>query len=295
MRWIDPFLMLSMVLSPLEPSSAKDDVPIFKPTSPWAIEYADESCRLIRNFGEGGQKITLAFERFMPGLDVRLGVAGVKRSFAHTDEAIFKYEPQGSEQKSALYVTELADGRDSILLRSAPFIAQPENKHSTDKQRNRFLGSEQELAAASHIDRIAFTGGVAGKPVVELGPMVEPLKALQSCTLDLMKHWQIDERKLLTMSRQAEPVNSPGTWVTTEDYPAEMLRERRSGVVSFRLIVDEQGMVASCHTDIQPSGPFDTATCAALTKHARFKPALDSAGEPMRTLYANTVRFQLFG
>lgn len=56
MRWIEPFLMLSMVLSPLEPSSAKDDVPIFKPTSPWAIEYADESCRLIRNSAKAAKR-----------------------------------------------------------------------------------------------------------------------------------------------------------------------------------------------------------------------------------------------
>jgi len=38
-----------------------------QPSSPWVVDYAENSCRLIRDFGEGKDKTKLAFESESPG------------------------------------------------------------------------------------------------------------------------------------------------------------------------------------------------------------------------------------
>lgn len=38
-----------------------------QPSSPWIVNYADESCRLVRTFGEGKSKTVLEFESEAPG------------------------------------------------------------------------------------------------------------------------------------------------------------------------------------------------------------------------------------
>jgi protein TonB len=71
-----------------------------------------------------------------------------------------------------------------------------------------------------------------------------------------------------------------------------MLRQGRQGMVEFRLVVDEQGQVANCHVDLDTPGPFGEATCNAISRRARFKPALDAEGRPMRALYVCSVEFK---
>jgi len=37
------------------------------PSSPWVVNYADDSCSLGRAFGEGDQKVTVFFDQYEPG------------------------------------------------------------------------------------------------------------------------------------------------------------------------------------------------------------------------------------
>ena len=46
-----------------------------QPSSQWVVEYGDDSCRLIRMFGEGPDQTKLVFESIAPG-DMTMLVAG---------------------------------------------------------------------------------------------------------------------------------------------------------------------------------------------------------------------------
>ncbi len=58
----------------------------------------------------------------------------------------------------------------------------------------------------------------------------------------------------------------------------------QEGSAQFLLLINEKGSVAGCQV-LKPSGVpvFDALGCQVITKRAKFTPALDAAGKPMRS------------
>ena len=95
-------------------------------------------------------------------------------------------------------------------------------------------------------------------------------------------------------SARATPRGDPGTWVTTDDYPPSAVRAGIEGRTSFRLDVGADGRPAGC-TVITSSGSddLDRTACRKLMGRARFKPALDSSGNPVASAYSGGVTWKL--
>lgn len=88
------------------------------------------------------------------------------------------------------------------------------------------------------------------------------------------------------------PKASPGTWVTTDDYPADALRNAQEGAVAFRLLVDRAGHPYECMITASSGYPaLDAHTCTLLKSRAKFAPALDINGEAIQGTYSNRVRW----
>lgn len=95
-----------------------------------------------------------------------------------------------------------------------------------------------------------------------------------------------------TYARPPQPKGNPGYWVTSNDYPAEALREEISGITGFRIAVGIDGRVSQCEI-IASSGSalLDATTCALITRRARFTPARDGDGQPAPGFYSNRIRW----
>ncbi|WP_081590475.1 energy transducer TonB [Blastomonas sp. AAP53] len=92
----------------------------------------------------------------------------------------------------------------------------------------------------------------------------------------------------------ASPRGNPGNWATPNDYPARALREERAGTTRFRVSIGPDGRVTGCEiTGSSGHADLDEATCKNVTRRARFKPALDSAGNPIADSYSNAVRWEI--
>ena len=90
------------------------------------------------------------------------------------------------------------------------------------------------------------------------------------------------------------PAANPGLWVTTNDYPAEALREKREGTVGFVLTVGADGMVSACQITTSSGHPdLDTTACGLIAQRARFTPAKNAKGVDVAGRYANRVRWQI--
>ncbi|HEY9091812.1 energy transducer TonB [Parasphingorhabdus sp.] len=91
-----------------------------------------------------------------------------------------------------------------------------------------------------------------------------------------------------------EPRGNPGNWANANDYPSRALREEREGTTSFRVTVGTDGRVSSCQiTGSSGHADLDEATCKNIQRRARFRPALDSNGEPMVATWSSRVRWQI--
>lgn len=91
-----------------------------------------------------------------------------------------------------------------------------------------------------------------------------------------------------------EPRGNPGSWANANDYPSRALREEREGTTSFSVVVGPDGRVSSCQvTGSSGHSDLDAATCKNIQRRARFKPALDSAGNPKSASWSSRVRWQI--
>lgn len=72
---------------------------------------------------------------------------------------------------------------------------------------------------------------------------------------------------------------SLASYLTSDDYPAEAIRQEQQGTTAFRLSIDRGGTVTACQiTQSSSSSILDEATCRLLQQRARFDPARDRRG-----------------
>ncbi len=96
--------------------------------------------------------------------------------------------------------------------------------------------------------------------------------------------------------RGATPLGSPGTWVSTDDYPASDLRLDHEGISRFRVTVGADGRVQNCEITRSSGFPgLDRAACANVAKRARFKPATDASGATVGGSYSSSVEWEIPG
>lgn len=92
----------------------------------------------------------------------------------------------------------------------------------------------------------------------------------------------------------ASPRGNPASWANQNDYPARALREERAGTTRFRVNIGPDGRVTNCAvTGSSGHADLDEATCKNVTRRARFKPALDAAGNGIADTYSNAVRWEI--
>jgi len=92
----------------------------------------------------------------------------------------------------------------------------------------------------------------------------------------------------------AQPLASPGAWVTDADYPPEAKRLGEQGRVVVRMALDRKGIPYRCWV-VSSSGSdrLDATTCYLMQTKARFAPARDPGGQPMEWTYQVAMRWTL--
>lgn len=92
----------------------------------------------------------------------------------------------------------------------------------------------------------------------------------------------------------ARPRNDPQAWVTTDDYRSNWIRQEMAGRARFRLEIAADGRVTGCTiTATSGHAALDAATCALVTKRARFQPAQGSDGGAVSGSYTSTIDWRL--
>lgn len=92
----------------------------------------------------------------------------------------------------------------------------------------------------------------------------------------------------------AKPRNDPAQWLSDNDYRPSWARRELTGLARFRLEIAASGKVTGCTvTGSTGYDELDQATCALVTRRARFEPARGTSGEPVAGSYAGAVRWEL--
>jgi TonB family protein len=234
---------------------------VLHPIQNWVLDYREEQCVAYRDYGTPGKPVTLGIRPAPNGETYELLVA---RPRSGPD---FATEERGS----------VDFGRGPIRA----WLLNYGGKHSkSDIYQFRVSAAEMEQARSA--TTVTLRPESAPDFTFELRSMPALLKGLQECTADLQRYWNMGDRKPGVIAKPAK--GDLRAIFSADDYPAEAIRREQEGSARFLLLISENGSVAGCHV-LEPSGVpvFDALGCQVLTKRAKFTPALDASGKPMRS------------
>lgn len=280
---------------------------VLQPSTKWNVDYAPDQCSLRRAFGTGDERVSIALEQFQPGDPFSLLVVGKPLDSLSAERTRYRFEPNGGSWDRVSMTGEVAK-TPAFIYSSATLDVRPdpviEGRGGTSSSSSRpsdvlpgdpdVFGYRMSPDREAQIDALVLGNSEKRSVRLELGSMGKPMAALRACVDELVGHWGIDVDAHRTLSRSAVPAKSPASWIGAGQYPLQLLRNAEQGLVHFRLIVEPDGKPSACHIQSTTRAKgFDDAVCAAMMKNARFEPALDAAGKPIRTYWSNSVRFEL--
>ena len=249
-------LVMVLAVAAASDGAAPDVLPS---TGRWTVEYADAMCVLSHDFGAGEKQVTLGFRPWPMGSSTELVLVTREKPDAPTyGDAVVTFGPGGQPIKGSY-----ASWRNPKLDKGVTTL-------TIDQQ-----------ATAGLADVRTVTVKVGGKRPVTVAPVGMPkaLAALKQCNDDLLSHWGVDpaEADRVATPAQGNPVN----WITNDDYPAEALRGEQEGTSAILWTIGTDGKASKC-TVVGTSGfpLLDQAACSAVTRRARYAPALDKEGKP---------------
>lgn len=272
----------------VQPSMAADKPPIsLAKISNWEINYDKEACHLLAKFGTGKEETMIRLTRYQPGTNFDLTLIG--KPF-NTENPVINVElgyGLAPPRKQQAVAGTTANGQPMLILNTQRLDGWTFRAAGTAAP---FVTPERE-AQVTMIDLKLWN---KKRYQLQTGSMAAPMQAMRACTADLVKSWGYDPIQLASLNQPPAPTTNPGTWLRTDDYPSSAVAQGRNGIVQFRLDVAADGSVAGCHV-LYRTNPdeFADLTCKLLNKRAKFKPALDENGAPVRSFFISKVRWMI--
>jgi hypothetical protein len=269
-------ILLCAGVAPLLLGAAK---PVrLQPSSPWVIDYAENSCRLVRMFGHDKTLTKLSFESPAPrGMDM-LAIGEPLTTFS--DKVEGKFLPAGGKISDGTVAKSAADGHTAILwghVRMLPDnLAAKLDKEDDERKRNPgvrpppiSLAEQAYRRAQRHQFATAATAVEIdtrrNRPVIlETGSLGDAVAAFDKCTRDSLRDWGVDP-DLQDKIVRPPWAPDPSRWFSSNDYPNSMINALKESEVRVRLLVDASGNVTKCTSLSHYKSPeFNRAVCDGL-------------------------------
>lgn len=263
------------------PAGARADEPIImKPVSGWVMDYADDACALRRTFGSEDRPVWLELRQFAPSFEFLVTVAtGSFKMVMRAPRS--RFLPDGPERTQDLAAYgAYGEGVEAVMFPDDVFGGLPGPWVDTqrDERERSITGLQIESTFKEDF-------------ILQTGELHRPMTAMRTCLDDLLRSWKIDPEVSRTLSRPATPVDI-NRWAAPirRLFPTGLYYVSGTPSVVFRLLIDDVGNVESCkvqrpvvHQD------YEDEICGIILKRAKFSPALDAAGQPVRSLYTQRV------
>lgn len=217
-----------------------------QPSSKWVLDYADDSCRLIRIFGEGHKETKLIFQgvapremsmllvggtlhsqfgdakinaRFLPGTDEPFAGTAAEAEHRTKGAAFWASIPLSLGWKSDS--DKLLDRKQHRDRRTRPDI----------DQAGRAAALAKRSALASSTTELSVTPFGGQTMVLETGSLGKPIAMFDDCERDLLRQWGVDPE---VQDKIAKPVWTPSliSWFSSKDYPSRALAQGEESTVN---------------------------------------------------------------
>lgn len=243
-------------------------------TGKWVMNYEPTLCTLSRQFGQGKDAVTFAV---------------VKMPFAERGDFLFQTASARPARVSAGSLVMEPSGR------IAPVLIRNATSRDGKRQTSLMTVDADTLAA------LPTSTGVRVKDsqsriisAVALDKMPQAMTAMKACEDDLIGTLGIRPEDRAAVATKATPRTQPSSWFGADDYPVGAVIDGATGETRIWWTIGLDGRVADCHV-ILTSGDarLDQATCAAIQRKARFVPAKNAAGQPVKDWGSQRIRWSM--
>jgi hypothetical protein len=272
-------VLIALIATPLAAPAAP-----LAPTGKWHLFYQESSCIAERQFGDHA----LSFQPSPLGKTMRLVIVGPGR-VARTRQldSLIELSDGGQPIKSSslVYGTSRKGMRGITTILA---IAEAERVSRSPWLRIATLGTSPKSKRMAPSGSPVFSGEYA------IGSTTALARELAKCLADLQRHWGIVEGNLPKPAKNAE-LSLQGIF-KSDDYPEDAFNANQTGSTEFMLMIDERGRLIDCEI-AKTSGvaSIDGMGCQVILARAKAKPALDANGKPVKSIYTQTVQWQLAG
>lgn len=243
------------------------------PKKAWVVDYAETFCTAARSYGDDAAPLDFAL-RPAPNGDVL---------------QFYILRSGGFEPARHVPVT-VAFGEQVVKATALTWGPKKEGRRTI------LINLPREaIADLPRAKAVAFHGG--GVDYAFAVPDLDKvMAALATCNDDLRAHWNMTADKKALIATPAKPLWSLHGIINPDDYPEQAVREEDTGQATVMLLVDETGKVADCQLQkTSGNASLDAMTCIAFIKRARFRPARDAAGKPMKDVFYQSIAWRIQG
>jgi len=285
--------VLASALMPVSAFAESGDTLILEPASAWQATYEGGRCRLSRMFDGSGQQHALVFEQTAPDSRFFMSVAGPTMERINGGLPLrLAFGPNGPESEQDIAKERNSDFGAVVFMKDIDF--KPIDPLDIPEGVGLAAASPGiDLEAAAPLRQVSLVQG--GKTLVfRTGPLAAPFRVLNDCTAHILTTWGIDPEAHRTAQRSTKLLDVQALVRSVQEkYPLQPLMERRGGVVGVAILVDQTGMPTECRiTDDSGDRSLNDVACEQLMK-ARFDPALDASGKPMKSYWMTRITYRI--
>jgi len=295
-------LAVALLAAILSAAAAGKPPPVrqFEPSSNWVVDYANERCSLMRDFGTGDDTVRFQLDSYGSWSDFRVLLVGKPISITTSPSARASIRFSNELLYREVGILQGISGAEKRPSISFQVLIAPETNaedweglSKDEAKRRAYEWQKPHPDFEAKIDALTVRPA-RGSPIkVHLGDMVQPLAAMRACVDDLYKSWGLEPAQQKALSRPASPIEATVKHMQ-QDYPQRMLLTGTSAYVPVRLLIDASGEATSCvvQSDVADEA-FKAAVCQNL--QGSFDPALDAGGRPVASVYHTSVVFLMGG
>lgn len=270
---------------------AQPEVVRVQPTGPWKLDYGETDCLLQRGFEKDGQRYFVTIKQNAPGQSFGLTLAGpaLKRLLSVKGLSL-ELSDRGPLPIRQTVLTGQTPEYETTFVFQAVLLDGPPTPAMDGVPQLHRAGIDPARAATA--DRIVLANDKGRKGVwFETGSLQPAFAALNTCTEDLLAQWGLDPQ--LHRSYTPPVMRNPEAMskLLLKDFPTRAVAFGESGFFSFRVIVETDGTVSSCHIEARTKVNYLDPRCEEVLRTVRFDPAKDAQGNPMRSFYATTISY----
>ena len=239
------------------------------PVSSWTLEPSSTACVISRSYGS-----TLVGLKAMPeggGMQLVIARPTYRKEVEQNDAQL-------AFGKVVVGTTALSYPASGSGHRAANLI----NLSAEDSARLRTAESFSVTVTSSMSEDFA------------LGSMDNVWSTVDSCLEHLRATWNVGTAHADRIATRATAIVPLASLFSEDDYPLSAIFLKQAGTVKVQLLIDEAGAVKDC-TLVQTSGiaMLDLRSCAVIIKGAKFKPAVDPEGHPVKSSRTQQITWKL--